>query len=159
LVPLMSISRNFSLGREPIKRVGPFKLLDHNKMDQIAREVLSDIGISIRSADEEVLVLSGGERQSIAIGRAMHYGVKLLILDEPTSTLSINETRKVLNYVLEAKAKGLSVIFITHNIYHVHPVADRFTIISHGTKQGDFNKTDYTPEEISELIVGSLKEA
>jgi len=157
LIPLMSIARNFCLGREPLKGIGPFKSLDRNEMNRITRECLGDIGIRIRSADEEVLVLSGGERQSIAIGRAVHYGVKLLIMDEPTSDLSINETNKVLDYMLKAKGKGLSVIFISHNIHHVYQVADRFTILKHGAKMGDFNKGDCTANEISDLVAGNIE--
>ena len=157
LVPLMSIARNFFLGREPVKRIGPFRFLDQKTMNEVAHRMLAEIGIRIRSPHEEVATLSGGERQSIAIGRAIHFGVKLLILDEPTSALSVKETRKVLNYILEARDRGLSVIFITHNVYHVHPVADRFTILSHGRNLGDFRKGEVTPEEISELIVGALR--
>ncbi|HID09641.1 TPA: sugar ABC transporter ATP-binding protein, partial [Candidatus Micrarchaeota archaeon] len=113
LIPLMSISRNFFLGREPTVRVGPLRFLDKRRMDRTVREVLSEIGIKVRSPDEPVAVLSGGERQSVAIGRAVHFGAKLLILDEPTSALSVRETHKVLDYILEAKERGLSIIFIT----------------------------------------------
>jgi simple sugar transport system ATP-binding protein len=153
LVRLMSIDRNFFLGREPVKQVGPFKLLDKAQMSSVCRDALEKIGINIRSTRDEVSILSGGERQSISIGRAVHFGVKLLILDEPTSALSVKETEKVLGYVGEAKSRGLSVIFITHNIYHVYPVADRFTILSHGGKLGDFVKADVTPEQISRMLV------
>lgn len=151
LVPLMSIARNFWLGQEITRKIGPFELMDKEAMARRATEALLDVGIHIRNADEEVGTLSGGERQSIAIGRAVYFGKKLLILDEPTSALSVGETRKVLDYTLAAKAQGLSVIFITHNIGHVHEVADRFTIISHGQKVGDFYK-----EEVSELEVANM---
>jgi simple sugar transport system ATP-binding protein len=154
LVPLMSIARNFYLGREPVRSIGPIDVLDQETMVAQTTEALAHIGIKIRGADEPVGTLSGGERQSIAIGRAVHFGTKLLILDEPTSALSIGETRKVLNYTLEAKRRGLSVIFITHNIHHVFQVADRFTIISHGHKVGDFRKQDITIEEVSGMIMG-----
>ncbi len=154
LVNLMSISRNFFLGRTPEKRVGPVKLLDKDTMNRLTVEALADIGIEIRRPEEEVLRMSGGERQSIAIGRAKYFGSKLLILDEPTSALSVGETRKVLGYTLEAKKAGLGVIFITHNIGHVYQVADRFTIISHGHKVGDFLKGEVSQEEISQMIMG-----
>jgi simple sugar transport system ATP-binding protein len=153
LVRLMSIERNFFLAREPLRSVGPFKLLDKARMAQVCRAALEQIGISVRSTQDEVSTLSGGERQSISIGRAVHFGVKLLILDEPTSALSVKETEKVLGYVTEAKSRGLSVIFITHNIYHVYPVADRFTILSHGGKLGDFTKAEVTPDQISRMLV------
>ncbi|HXF68193.1 MAG TPA: ATP-binding cassette domain-containing protein [Thermoflexus sp.] len=156
LVEMMSIARNFFLGREPVRRIGPFSFLDMKQMEEVTRQVLEEIGIRVRSVWEPVSVLSGGERQSIAIGRAMHFGARLLILDEPTSALSIKETRKVLGYVEEARRRGLSVIFITHNIYHVHPVADRLVILSHGRKIGDFRKADISPETVAELIAGGI---
>ena len=152
LAELMSISRNFSLGREPTKRIGPLKFLDKRRMDEVCNKALSEIGIKMRSPDESVSFLSGGERQSISIGRAMHFGAKLLILDEPTAALSINEAAKVLDYVREAKKRELSVIFITHNIYHVYSVADRFTILNRGVKVGDFDKKDITSEEVINII-------
>ncbi|MAS35685.1 MAG: ABC transporter ATP-binding protein [Anaerolineaceae bacterium] len=151
LVPLMSIARNFWLGQEVTHRIGPFEVLDKPEMARQTRDALADIGIHIRNPNEPVGSLSGGERQSIAIGRAVYFGKKLLILDEPTSALSVGETRKVLDYTLAAKERGLSVIFITHNIGHVHQVADRFTIISHGQKVGDFYK-----DEVSELEVANM---
>lgn len=154
LVNLMSIARNFFLGREPTRRLGPFTLLDKEDMDEQTVHALGDIGIEIRRPEEEVLRMSGGERQSVAIGRAKHFGSKVLILDEPTSALSVGETRKVLGYTQEAKKADLGVIFITHNIGHVYQVADRFTIISHGHKVGDFMKDEVSQEEISNMIMG-----
>jgi|GEM_PF-182367 len=154
LVNLMSISRNFYLGREPHRYVGPVPFMDKQTMSLNTVEALDKIGIEIRRPEEEVLRLSGGERQSIAIGRAVHFGSKLLILDEPTSALSVGETRKVLDYTRQAKEHGLSVIFITHNIGHVYQVADRFTIISHGHKVGDFFKDEVSQQEIAEMIMG-----
>jgi simple sugar transport system ATP-binding protein len=153
LVPLMSITRNFWLGQEITRRVGPVQVLDKTEMAIRTREALRDIGIHIRNADEPVGSLSGGERQSIAIGRAVYFGKKLLILDEPTSALSVGETAKVLEYTRTAKERGLSVIFITHNIGHVHKVADRFTIISHGQKVGDFTKAEVTELEVAQMVM------
>lgn len=153
LVPLMSIARNFWLGQEPTRPFGPFQLLDEKRMAEETRKALKDVGIDIRNPDEEVGKMSGGERQSIAIGRAVYFGKKLLILDEPTSALSVGETRKVLEYTKAAKERGMSVIFITHNIGQVHAVADRFTIISHGLKVGDFYKHEVTEEEVAEMVM------
>lgn len=153
LVPLMSISRNFWLGQEPTFQVGPFRFLDKKRMAETTTEALSDVGIHIRNSEEEVGMMSGGERQSIAIGRAVYFGKKLLILDEPTSALSVGETRKVLDYTLAAKERGMSVIFITHNISQVHAVADRFTIISRGRKLGDFYKKEVAEDEVAKMII------
>ena len=154
LVDSMSIGRNFFLGREPMARLGPIKLLDMRTIATQTRESLGDVGIRIRSAREKVAKLSGGERQSIAIGRAVHFGVKLLILDEPTSALSVAESRKVLDYTQNAKERGLSVIFITHNVHHVMAVADRYTVIRHGKKVGTYGRDEVSFDDISDLITG-----
>ena len=153
LVPLMSIARNFWLGREPTRQFGPIKFLDHKKMGTSAREALADVGITIRDPNEEVGMMSGGERQSIAIGRAVYFGKKLLILDEPTSALSVGETRKVMEYTFAAKAKGMGVIFISHSMSQIHQVADRFTILSHATKVGDFFKEDVTQTQVEHMVM------
>jgi simple sugar transport system ATP-binding protein len=154
LVPLMSITRNFFLGRERTHGLGPVRWLDMRSMDEESREALKDIGIHIRSPREKVGKLSGGERQSIAIGRARHFGAKLLILDEPTSALSVGETHKVLTYTLNAKEQGLSVIFITHNVGHVYQVADRFTVIRRGQLVGTYTRDEVTEKDIADLITG-----
>ncbi len=154
LVPLMSITRNFFLGREVTKKLGPIEYLDMATMDEQAREALKDIGIHIRSPREKVGKLSGGERQSIAIGRARHFGARLLILDEPTSALSVGETHKVLTYTLNAKEQGLSVIFITHNVGHVYQVADRFVVIRRGELVGSYARDEVTEKDIADLITG-----
>lgn len=154
LVNLMSITRNFFLGREMGRKIGPINWLSMRKMDDLTRTALADVGIEIRSPSEKVGTLSGGERQSIAIGRAMHFGVKLLILDEPTSALSVAETRKVLTYTLNAKERGLSVIFISHNVRHVYQVADAYTILRRGRKVGTYAKGELTEDDIADIIAG-----
>jgi simple sugar transport system ATP-binding protein len=155
LVPLMDIVRNFFLGREMTKRIGPFNFLDKKKMAAIVASRIQDIGIKgVRDVFTKVATLSGGESQSICIGRAVHFGAKLLILDEPTAALSINESNKVLEYVIKAKESGLSVIFVTHNPHHVYQVADRFVILSEGKVIGNFKKRDITPDTIIDIICG-----
>ena len=154
LIPELSIARNFFLGREIIRKIGPFNFLDRETMNTQATEALHTIGIHIRDANEPVGSLSGGERQSIAIGRATHFGSRVLILDEPTSALSIGETRKVLSYISAAKNRGLGVIFITHNIHHVFEVADRITILHRGEKLADFDISAVTPNEVAQMIMG-----
>ena len=154
LVNLMSISRNFFLGRELVKKIGPLNWLDMKAMNEQCRNSLNDIGIEIRSPSERVGSLSGGERQSIAIGRGVHFGAKVLILDEPTSALSVGETRKVLTYIENARERGLAVIFITHNVNHVYLVADSYTIIRQGQNVGTYYKGELTQEDIADLITG-----
>ncbi len=155
VVDLMSIHRNIFLGREHLvsRRVGPFRFYDVQRARAEAHQALRDIGILIRSPDEPVMMMSGGERQSIAIARGVRFSAKLLVLDEPTSALSVKETAKVLRYIESARERGLSVIFITHSVHQVFPVADRFTILSHGETVGDFRRGEVSPEEISEMIV------
>jgi len=152
LVGMMSISRNFFLGREPVRRLGPFAFLDKRRMDEECRKVVTDIGVRVRSPDEYVSVLSGGERQAISIGRAMYFGAKLLLLDEPLTALSVKETRTVLSHIERAREQGASIIFITHNVYHVYPIADRFVILDKGVKLGELTRDEVTPEEIAEII-------
>lgn len=155
LVNLMPLWRNFFLGREVKKRVGPFTFIDRRKMRHTALEVLKDVGISLRSPDETVAFMSGGERQAVAIARAIHFGAKLLILDEPTAALSVGETRKVLEHIEEAREKGISVIFITHNIYHVYEVADRLVLLERGEKIGEYAKSEVTPEKVMDIIAAA----
>ncbi len=154
LVNLMSISRNFFLGREVVKKIGPIKFLDLKNMDSTCRSSLHDVGIEIRSPSERVGSLSGGERQSIAIGRGVYFGAKVLILDEPTSALSVAETRKVLSYIENARERQLATIFITHNVHHVYMVADSYTIIRQGHNVGTYRKGELSEEDIADLITG-----
>jgi len=155
LVNLMPLWRNFFLGREMIKKIGPINYIEHRKMKRIAIEALKQVGISLRSPDETVAFMSGGERQAVAIARAIHFGAKLLILDEPTAALSVGETKMVLEHILKAKERGISVIFITHNIYHVYEVADRLVLLEHGEKIGDYRKKDVTPKEVMDIIAAA----
>ena len=152
LVDIMSISRNFFLGREPTKKIGPIHLLDKKKMNEECEKAVTGLGVRVRSPNEFVSILSGGERQAISIGRAMHFKVKLLILDEPLAALSVRETREVLRQVEKVRESGVSVIFITHNVYHVYPVAERFVMLDRGIKIGEVYKKDANPEDIIEII-------
>lgn len=142
MVSLMSISRNFFLGSEPTKGWGPFKRFDLQAASHIAREEMAKMGIDIRDPEQPVGTLSGGERQSIAIARAVYFGAKVLILDEPTSALGVKQAGTVLRYVAQARARGIAVIFITHNPHHAYPIGDRFTILKRGKTLGTFTKAD-----------------
>lgn len=159
LVTPMSVTENFFLGKEVTKRVGPLRILDKKKMNEITRNILKDIGIKIGLPEKRVVsTLSGGEQQAVSIGRCIYFGVKLAVLDEPTASLSIAETDKVLESIRGMRRRGLSVIFISHNLSHVWPVADRVVVVDHGIKVGDFKKSETSREEIRKLIMGRLEE-
>jgi simple sugar transport system ATP-binding protein len=154
MIPLMGISRNFFLGREPTRGFGPFKRYDGAFADRITREQLSGMGIDIRDPSQPVGTLSGGERQSVAIARAVYFGAKVLILDEPTSALGVKEAAVVLRYIAQARDRGLGVIFITHNVHHAYPVGDRFTILNRGQSYGTFEKSEVRREEVVTMMAG-----
>ena len=154
MIPLMGISRNFFLGREPTKGFGPFKRYDAAHADRVTREEMRGMGIDIRDPSQPVGTLSGGERQSVAIARAVHFGAKVLILDEPTSALGVKQAAVVLRYIAQTREQGIGVIFITHNVHHAFPVADRFTILRRGQSYGNFAKSEVTREEVASMMAG-----
>jgi simple sugar transport system ATP-binding protein len=154
MIPLMGISRNFFLGQEPTKGFGPFRRFDLERANEITREELHKMGIEIRDPEHAVGSLSGGERQSVAIARAVYFGARVLILDEPTAALGVKEAAVVLRYIAQARARGLGVIFITHNVHHAYPIADRFTILNRGRSYGTFAKQDVTREEVVQMMAG-----
>ena len=154
MIPLMGISRNFFLGREPTKGFGPFKRYDTAFADRITRQELGGMGIDIRDPSQPVGTLSGGERQSVAIARAVYFGAKVLILDEPTSALGVKQAAVVLRYIARTRDQGLGVIFITHNVHHAYPIGDRFTILNRGRSYGTFEKDNVTREEVASMMAG-----
>ena len=121
MVPMMSVWRNFFLGSEPTKNIGPLKWIDTKEAKRITKEEMAKMGIDIRDTEQPVGTLSGGERQSVAIARAGYFGAKVLILDEPTSALGVKQSGVVLKRIVEARNQGLAVIFITHNPRHRLP--------------------------------------
>lgn len=154
MIPLMGISRNFFLGSEPTKGWGPFRRFDVKRADDITREALAKMGIQIRDTTQAVGTLSGGERQCVAIARAVHFGAKVLILDEPTAALGVKEASVVLRYIAQARARGLGVIFITHNVHHAYPIGDRFTLLNRGRSYGTFKKSEVSREEVVAMMAG-----
>ncbi len=157
VVPLMSVWRNFFLGAEPTKGYGPFKWIDKEKASRIAKEEMAKMGIDIRDTEQPVGTLSGGERQSVAIARAAYFGAKVLILDEPTSALGVRQSGMVLKYIVEARNRGLGVIFITHNPNHAFPVGDRFLILNRGRSMGDFAKGEISRDELIMMMAGGAE--
>ncbi|HEV2067580.1 MAG TPA: ATP-binding cassette domain-containing protein [Thermomicrobiales bacterium] len=154
MIPLLSVSRNFFLGSEPTRGVGPFRRFDVATADAITREELRKMGIMIRDTGQPVGTLSGGERQSVAIARAVYFGARVLILDEPTAALGVKEAGVVLRYIAQARARGLGVIFITHNVHHAYPIGDRFTLLNRGRSYGTFTKDAVTREELVSMMAG-----
>jgi simple sugar transport system ATP-binding protein len=157
VVPLMSIWRNFFLGSEPTKGWGPLRRFDAETAKKITRSEMAEMGIDIRDVDQPVGTLSGGERQSVAIARAVHFGARLLILDEPTSALGVKQAGTVLKYIVQARDRGLGVIFITHNPHHAYPVGDRFLLLKRGKSLGDFAKSEIALPELTRLMAGGAE--
>ncbi|MEJ7793752.1 MAG: ATP-binding cassette domain-containing protein [Gaiellaceae bacterium] len=154
MVPLMSIWRNFFLGAEPRKGIGPLQWFDAATAKRIVRRELSEMGIDVRDPDQPVGTLSGGERQSVAIARAVYFGARVLILDEPTSALGVKQAGTVLKYILQARDRGVAVIFITHNPHHAYPVGDRFVILNRGQSLGTYAKSEIDRQELVRLMAG-----
>jgi simple sugar transport system ATP-binding protein len=153
--PLMSIGRSFFVGVEPTKGWGLFKVFDRKKANEVAVKAVRDFGITrIDDGDRLVGGLSGGERQSLAIARAVHFGARVLILDEPTAALGVKQASHVLRIVNEAKKRGLAVIFITHQVMHAMAVGDHFAVLIRGAVAADFRKGEKTREEITDLMAG-----
>ncbi|WP_170432456.1 ATP-binding cassette domain-containing protein [Ruegeria arenilitoris] len=153
--PLMSIGKNFFIGMEPTKGLGPFKVYDREKANRIAVEEVQKMGITrITDGDRFVGGLSGGERQSLAIARAVYFGARVLILDEPTAALGVKQAAHVLRIVNEAKRRGLAVIFITHQVMHALSVGDHFAVLIRGAIAADFKRGEKSREEIADLMAG-----
>ncbi len=154
MIPLMSVTRNFFMGREPTRWVGPLRFVNFSEAHRITKEQMSKIGIDVRDPNQAVGTLSGGERQTVAIARAVYFGAKVLILDEPTSALGVRQTSMVLKYIDMVRKRGLGVVFITHNVRHAMAVGDRFTVLNRGQTLGTATRAEITPEELQDLMAG-----
>lgn len=155
MIPLMSIARNFFLGSEPTVGKGLFKRFDVAFASQVAKAEMAKMGIDIRDTTQPVGTLSGGERQSVAIARAVYFGAKTLILDEPTAALGVKQAGTVLRYIAQARSRNLAVVFITHNPHHAYAVGDRFTILKRGRTFGTFTKEELSREEMVRMMSGA----
>jgi simple sugar transport system ATP-binding protein len=156
LVTQLSIARNLFLGREPVKGPRLLDRLDQNAMNEVARRLLKQVGITKEiPPTTPISALSGGERQAVAIARAMHFDSDLIILDEPTNNLGVDETKGVLRFVRSARDSGHSCIFIAHNIYHVFQVVDRIVVLRRGKKVADdIDPKQTTIEAVESIITG-----
>ena len=150
MIPLMSVARNFFMGREP----GKFGLFAMNFACKTTMQELDKIGIVIRDPAQAVGTLSGGERQSVAIARAVYFGARALILDEPTSALGVAQTSVVLNSIARLRAKGLGIVLITHNVRHAYAVSDRFTVLMRGKTLGTWDKSELSRDELEIKMAG-----
>jgi len=158
LVPLMSIARNFFMGREPERKVlGMLRVMDHGQARRTAADKLAEMGIRVRDANQIVGTMSGGEKQCLAIARAIHFGARVLILDEPTAALGVKQSVNVLKLVGRAREKGISVILITHNVNHAYPVGDTFTLLNRGRSLGTFAKTEVNRDEVLDMMAGGYE--
>lgn len=154
MIPLMSVVRNFFMGREPVKNIGPLRFIDFREADRITRQEMMNIGIDVRDPNQAVGTLSGGERQTVAIARAVYFGAKLLILDEPTSALGVRQTSMVLKFIDQVRKKGLGVVFISHNVRHALAVGDRFTVLNRGKTLDTAVRGEITQNELQNLMAG-----
>jgi simple sugar transport system ATP-binding protein len=158
LVPLMSVARNFFMGREPQKKLfGFLPVMDHASAASIASSKLAEMGIRARDPDQMIGTMSGGEKQCLAIARAIYFGARVLILDEPTAALGVKQSVNVLKLVNKARARGISVIFITHNVNHAYPVGDSFTLLNRGQSMGTFAKKDVSKEAVLDMMAGGAE--
>jgi simple sugar transport system ATP-binding protein len=156
-VPLMSVWRNFFLGNEPRRGFGPVQFIDNRKAKATCREELLAMGIDVRDQEQPVGTLSGGERQAVAIARAVYFGAKVLILDEPTSALGVKQSGVVLKYILQARERGIAVVFITHNPHHAHMVGDRFYLLNRGQMTNEFERATVSREELVKAMSGGAE--
>ena len=156
-IPLMSVWRNFVLGNEITKGWGPFRRLDVKKMKELTKQHLLEMGIDLRDTGQQIGTLSGGERQAVAIARAVYFGANVLILDEPTSALGVRQSGIVLKYVLAAKERGVSVVFITHNPHHAYLVGDYFYLLNRGQLANEFERAKVELDELTKAMAGGAE--
>ncbi|MCI4663549.1 MAG: ATP-binding cassette domain-containing protein [Neomegalonema sp.] len=154
MIPLMSVTRNFFMGREPTRGIWPVRQFDVETAKRVTMDEMRKMGINLRGPDQAVGTLSGGERQTVAIARAVYFGAKVLILDEPTSALGVRQTANVLSTIDKVRKQGVGVVFISHNVRHAMAVGDRFTVLNRGRTLGTAKRGEITSEELQNLMAG-----
>ncbi|MDL5205052.1 ATP-binding cassette domain-containing protein [Streptomyces sp. ALI-76-A] len=156
-VPLMPVWRNFFLGSEMTKGPWPFRRLDIERMKRTADEELRNMGIVLDDLEQPIGTLSGGQRQCVAIARAVYFGARVLILDEPTAALGVKQSGVVLKYIAAARDRGLGVIFITHNPHHAYMVGDHFSVLRLGTMELSAPRSEVSLEELTNHMAGGTE--
>ena len=154
IVDLMETWRNFFLGSELRKSIPLIKPLDVKAMRKIANEELERFGIKLSNINQVVGTLSGGQRQCVAITRAVYFGAKVIILDEPTAALGVKQSSVVLNYIAKAREAGLAVVFITHNPHHAYLIGDHFIILKLGKVNLDASRGQISSEQLVKEMAG-----
>ncbi|MEU1475438.1 ATP-binding cassette domain-containing protein [Streptomyces sp. NPDC001668] len=157
VVPLMPVWRNFFLGSEMTKGPWPLRRLDIERMKKTADHELREMGIVLDDLEQPIGTLSGGQRQCVAIARAVYFGARVLILDEPTAALGVKQSGVVLKYVAAARDRGLGVIFITHNPHHAYMVGDHFSVLRLGTMELSASREQITLEELTNHMAGGAE--
>lgn len=157
VVPMMPVYRNFFLGREPSKGWGPLRQFDKAHAIRVAQIELQGLGVKVSDVRRLIGTLSGGQRQSVAVARAVHFGAKILILDEPTSALGVRQAEMVLDYVRKARDRGIGVVLITHNVQHAYPIGDTFVVLFLGRQLGTFKKSDLSETQLMRLMADKLE--
>jgi ABC-type sugar transport system ATPase subunit len=158
LIPSLSVAHNMFLNRELVKGFGPFKWLNNKAMRRQARAHIDDIGIAtLRSVDSEVAMLSGGQRQAIAIARSTHSASRILLLDEPLAAMGAREGRLILELINELKQQEISLILIAHNFVHIFEVADRINLLRDGEITFDKTTSETSVDELTEIVASEYK--
>jgi simple sugar transport system ATP-binding protein len=158
LVPLMSVARNFFVGREPTRKLwGIFPVMDIELAASTSRDKLAEMGIKVRDAHQPIGTMSGGEKQCLAIARAIYFGARVLILDEPTAALGVKQSFNVLKLIHKARERGISVIFITHNVHHAYPIGDSFTLLNRGQSMGSYTKETVSKDTVLDMMAGGAE--
>lgn len=157
VVPDLPVYRNFFMGREPVRGRGPFARFDKRQARRVTQEQLESIGIRLTDPDRPISTLSGGERQSVAVARAVYFGAKVLLLDEPTSALGVRQAETVLRYAVRAKSQGVGVVLITHNAHHAWAVGDRFVVLKRGEVSVDADAAQISLDELIRHMAGGAE--
>jgi ABC-type sugar transport system ATPase subunit len=160
LVPTLSVAHNMFLNREVTAGLGPLRWLDNREMRRRAREYIEDIGIrTLRSVQSEVAMLSGGQRQAIAIARSVHSGARILLLDEPLAAMGAKEGEMILDLIRDLKAEGHSMVVVAHNYVHILEVCDRVNLLQHGRITLDRLSSQTSVEELTDLVAREYRQA